>query len=96
MDDEALFAFDSSLLADFDVARAHGTLKEHGETYRAQLVMALWLDGWRERMAGHDWDGEAAGEAFDYGAREIAAHLRQGDFLPGGVFHREIIERQER
>lgn len=95
IDDERLFEFDPSRLSDFDVARAHRFLAEHGDVYRTQLVMALWLDGWRERMGDHDWGETPPAEAFDYAMREVAAHLRQGDFLPTGLFFRETSAGEE-
>lgn len=93
--DEDLFAFDHDELANFDLAKAQRTLEEQPEAYRAQLVAALWIDGWRERIALHEKSSSITGhdetwlEGFDYAAREMAAHLRQGDLLPGGVLHHE-------
>jgi hypothetical protein len=89
--DDELFGFDHSRHADFDAAAAKRRLAEQGGAYRAQLVAARWIDGWRERMEedegsmqSEDWH-----EGFNYAMREIAAHLRQGDLLPGGVLHDE-------
>ena len=84
-------------LLDFDMKRLGGMrrvprqiLEEHGDVYRAQLVMARWLDGYRERRAEHR---SSRDEAFEDGAedtlRDIAAHLRQGDFLPGGRLYED-------
>jgi hypothetical protein len=91
-----LFDFDHARLADFDLARERQKLADQGPAYRAQLVTAKWIDGWRERMAkqkesptAHDEDWY---EGFDFAAREMAAHLRQGDLLPGGILHDETDE----
>jgi TIR domain len=91
VDDGKLFDFDATRLADFSIARAYRFLEQHGELYRAQLVIALWLDGWRERMDARSWDDTPSEDAFDYAVRKI--HLRQGDFLPAGVFYRETTGR---
>jgi hypothetical protein len=94
LSDDQLFDFDRKRLADFDIKRAQRVLDEQRDVYRAQLVAARWIDGWRERTAEQrgsptahpaDWyDG------FDQALREVAAHLRQGDLLPGGgILHDE-------
>jgi len=89
--DDDLFDFDQSRHADFDAGAARRRLGEQGGAYRPQLVAALWIDGWRERMEegvgsmqSEDWH-----EGFNYAMREIAAHLRQGDLIPGGILHDE-------
>jgi hypothetical protein len=89
--DDELFDFDHNRLDEFDLGAAQHRLAEKGDTYRTQLVAARWIDGWRERMEedegsmqSEDWH-----EGFNYAMREIAAHLRQGDLLPGGVLHDE-------
>lgn len=95
--DDDLFDFDHQRLADFDPDRARATLSRLGDVYRAQLVAARWIDGWRERMErrgespthlrSDDYD-----EGFDQALREIAAHLRQGDLVPGGILHDETLD----
>lgn len=89
--DEDLFDFDQGRLAHFDLESAEGKLAEHGNAFRAQLVAARWIEGWRERMQedegslqSEDWR-----DGFDSALREVAAHLRQGDLIPGGVLHDE-------
>jgi len=89
--DDDLFDFDHNRLDEFDLGAAQRRLAEQRDAYRAQLVAARWLDGWRERMEedegsmqSEDWH-----EGFKYAMRETAAHLRQGDLLPGGVLHDE-------
>lgn len=89
---EWLLDFDVSQLADFSPDRAHAALARHPEAYTSQLVMAHWMEGWRERMATQEWNSDEAAEAFDYAVRELMAHLRQGDFLPDGVFFRDAVQ----
>ena len=91
--DDELFNFDHGRLADFDATKARERLARDDGTYRAQLVAALWIEGWREHMesdcneltaSSPDWH-----DGFEYATRELAAHLRQGDLLPKGVLHDE-------
>lgn len=85
LSDDELLDFDHKRLADFDLSRARKTLAEQPEAYRAQLVAARWIDGWRQRAAernvvmphSDEWH-----EAFDEALREVVAHLRQGDLKP--------------
>jgi hypothetical protein len=87
-------------LLDFEVRRGpfdfspRTLLDRHGDAYRYQLVMAWWLEGYRDRRAEHDGVPVAVADAqFEAGALEtlgdIAANLRHGDFLPGGSFYEE-------
>jgi hypothetical protein len=84
--DDELLDFDRERLA--DPADERELLGEHGDVYRAQLVAARWLETWAERMLkrGPSFSGtEDYGKGVDYGLREVIAHLRQGDFVPGGA-----------
>ena len=86
LSDDDLLDFDLKGLAGFQTA-PRTLLEQHGDVYRSQLVMARWLDGYRERRAA----SSTGDSSFDAGARDtlhdIAAHLRQGDFLPGGELY---------
>lgn len=91
LSDDDLFDFDHSRLAAFDLSEAKRQLAEKGETYRAQLVAAHWIEGWRERQEedasptrNEEWQ-----DGFATALREVTAHLRQGDLIPGGVLHDE-------
>jgi hypothetical protein len=89
--EDDLLDFDHSRLAHFDVNDARRKLAEQGQVYRAQLVAARWIEGWRERLA-EDYISHASeewGRGFDQALREVTAHLRQGDLIPGGVLHDE-------
>jgi len=92
--DDQLFDFDHDRLAHFDLDEAKQRFREQPEAYRAQLVMARWLDGWLERMVDYSQGTtqehpEVWQEGFEYAVREMGAHLRQGDFLPGGVLYND-------
>ena len=94
LSDDDLLDFDLKGLGGFQTA-PRTLLDRHGDVYRAQLVIARWLDGYRERRAASS-TGESS---FDAGARDtlydIAAHLRQGDFLPGGELYEDEQRRDD-
>ena len=87
-----------SKLADFDPDEARSTLAgEHGELFRNHLVIAHWLDRWRQGIArGPMTDASPEWQAgVEYALLEVAAHLRQGDFVPGGdLYEIELRERR--
>lgn len=86
--------FDESRLAHFDRRSAQKALAEQADAFRAQLVAAHWIEGWRERLEqrppreeSEDW---CRGVVF--AMREVVAHLRQGDLISGGLLYRETTE----
>ncbi|MDP8936995.1 MAG: hypothetical protein M3O23_04595 [Actinomycetota bacterium] len=90
LSDERLLEFDADRLDDFDRLRAEHDLEEQGDLYRNHLVIAHWIDGWIESVVGQVHEGQ---EVFKQTLREIAAHLRQGDFLPGREMHETTVVR---
>jgi hypothetical protein len=94
--DRDLLRFDGSRLHDYDPAEAEETLREQGDVFRAQLVAARWIEGWRERYMAAGWSGRSdewkAG--WDDALRDVVAHLRQGDLVPGGKLY-EMTMRDE-
>lgn len=85
--DQELLAFDRSKLADGDTVDFEQQLGEYGDRYRDHLMIANWIAGWEHRLSERrpndpDWDA-----AFRSGLRQVTAHLRQGDFLPGRAFY---------
>lgn len=89
LSDDELLNFDHSTIPMFDPVRAEQLLYEHRDAYRPQLVAARFLTDWADR--GHEEHGrdERWAAGWDFAMRDIAAHLRQGDFLPGGFWHDE-------
>jgi hypothetical protein len=85
--DDELLDFDASRLASPPDARR--LLAEHGDVYRAQLVAARWIEGWRERMEADPLVPPSPdyAEGHAEALRELAANLRQGDLLPGGTLY---------
>lgn len=90
--DQDLLNFDHATIQHFDLGEAQDILEdEHADIYRAQLVTAHWLDGWAERLSeGDSLDDPKFDEGFTKALREVAAHLRQGDLIPGGVIFEDV------
>jgi hypothetical protein len=92
--DEVLLDFDTSRLANWDAARAAQLLEEQPELYRNHLVAARWISGYGDRIE-EDEEDEPAEQRNGYVAalRDLAAHLRQGDLVPGGVLYDDELSR---
>ena len=64
-----------------DAGDARKLLNEHADVFRAQLVAARWLDGYRQRRledptqfpSGHSPEYR---DGFDEAMRDVVAHLR--------------------
>jgi hypothetical protein len=54
LSDSELFDFNAALVFDYDDAKAHADLVKHGDVFRYQLLAALFLDGWVERLQDDD------------------------------------------
>jgi hypothetical protein len=92
--DEALLDFDKSRMANWDDARAAGLLAGQRDLYRNHLVVARWICGWADRMEEDQDAGPPERlESFVLALREVAAHLRQGDLVPGGILYEDEISR---
>ena len=99
LSDNELLNFDATKLGLADAGDARRLLREHGDVFRAQLVAARWIDGYRERRAKDSVSRIGSDSRFEAGAedtlRDIAAHLRQGDFLPGGRLYKDETRREQ-
>ena len=89
LSDDQLLDFDSGRYASYDEGKAREALAgEHGDTYRAQLVAARWVESWRQRTLDQGPEGsEDWITGWDDALREVVAHLRQGDLIPGGILY---------
>jgi hypothetical protein len=89
LSDDQLLDFDADRYASYDEAKAREALAgEHGDAYRAQLVAARWVEGWRRRTLAEEPSGsEDWVKGWDEGLSEVVAHLRQGDLIPGGILY---------
>lgn len=76
--------FPTDNLAHFDQARIDRALTESPELYLNHLRIAKHLDSWSESSAADD-DAD-----FAQALREVAAHLRQGDYLEDGILLQSI------
>jgi hypothetical protein len=80
-------------LAGYDTGDGRRLLHEHGEVYRAQLVAACWLKGYRTRRLSEAppaaWSPDHE-DPWDEAMRDVIAHLRQGDFVPGGQLYEYV------
>jgi len=99
LDDNDLLNFKSSLkssrLGHGGAGDARRLLREHGEAFRAQLVAAMWIEQWLERALEGQRESPSRSEQFESGFEsallEVVAHLRRGDFLPGGRLYEDQI-----
>ncbi len=90
--DDALLDFDYGRLAGQWTAKdARQALERYGEVYRGQLVAAHFAERWCNAVLADDGImlSEDRRAGFEHALRDMAAHLRQGDFLPDGVLYRE-------
>jgi hypothetical protein len=89
LSDDQLLDFDAGKYASYDEAKARDTLAgENGDAYRAQLVAARWVEGWRQRTLAEEPAGsEDWVRGWDEALREVVAHLRQGDLVTGGILY---------
>ena len=101
LSDNDLLDFDASGLAMADAGDARALLREHGDVFRTHLVAARWFEGWLRRRQ-KSWANDIIGprhsedheEGFAEATRDMVAHLRQGDFLPGGRLYEDEINRR--
>lgn len=97
LSDDELLDFDSRRYSDYRRSDARRALREHGDTYRAQLVAAHMLAGYRERRLDHNKQpplgfSQEYMDGWDEAMRDVIAHLRQGDFLPGSGWFEDEVE----
>ncbi len=89
--DEVLFDFDTTELADWDPERSAQLLTEQPDLYRHHLTLAQGIEGWARRndmrRSENVLEDTDFNQGFDRALLEIAAHLRQGDMMPGGALY---------
>jgi hypothetical protein len=92
--DDELLDFDEKRLAEYDPVKVERALAEHGDAFRYQLVAARQIEQWADAddasmsspTADAKWiDGHRSA------LRDVAAHLRQGDHLPGGALYDKTV-----
>ena len=89
--DEDLLDFAEEELTIYEPGRARRLLEEHSDVYRAQLIAARHLSIWAERIEQRPAYGvdQRHLKGFMNALLEVAAHLRQGDYLPGGRLYED-------
>ena len=93
LSDDELLHIEGEPPENYDPEEARRQLAEYGDVYRYQLVQAIELEEraqmlteqgqvepWQDVLGTPDWNGGFIG-AF----REVAASLRCGQYLPGGM-----------
>lgn len=87
-----IFDFDTENLADYDEKRMEVALAEHPALIVNHLHIAAQLEAWAGRLLEDRVipRNEQSNTGFAAGLREVAAHLRQADYLPGGAMLEEV------
>ncbi len=92
--DKELLKFDATRIRNYDRAKAQRDLKKHGDAFRHQLVVARHLEEWadRDEVAAKSPTSDKTWLAGHANAlRDVAARLRKGDYLPGGMLYDETV-----
>jgi hypothetical protein len=77
--EDALLHFDLEELEHDDIEHARALLESHPTIYKNHLTIAQFIEGWMSRIADDAEPGEFI-DGFVQALREIAGHLRDGDF----------------
>jgi len=93
--DSELLDFNARNILDYDDARAHAALEEFGDAFRYQLVAALHLDGWADRLEDDDNQVRNTLDPVEIrgwvtSLRNIAATIRMGQYLPVGDAYEQV------
>jgi hypothetical protein len=84
--DDQLLDFDKSRMTYWDENRARSLLAgPHADLYRNHLAIGKWIDGWLAVKSSPPLGDKAFMDGYERGVREVAADLRNGELLPGGL-----------
>ena len=109
LSDAQLFDFNAGLMADYDDEKARADLEKYGDAFRFQLIAALHLSDWAERLDDPDdpirksmdvretrgWVNEREIHGWVNALQAVAAYLRQGYYLPGGNLFEEVVSKRQ-
>lgn len=100
MDDRHLFDFNAALLLDYDDEKARADLEKYGDAFRFQLIAAMQLSDWADRLADpddptHRMMDEREIRGWVNALREVAAVIRQGSYLPGGPLYEGVLRERQ-
>lgn len=84
-----IFDFDPDELADYDPHEIDRILLEQPALYLNHLRIARSIRGWASRTRNAPMGDKNYQRGYVQALREVAAHLRQGDYVEGGLL---IIE----
>ncbi|WP_078314737.1 hypothetical protein [Mycobacterium sp. D16Q16] len=87
-----IFDFDAENLAGYDQDVIDKILVEQPALYVNHLRIARSIRGWASRLQGSHTGDKEFQRGYVRALREVAAHLRQGDYVEGGPM---IIEQQD-
>lgn len=79
------FDFDAQSLSSYDPETVERLLAEQPALYINHLRMARCIRGWADRMGESPSGNEEFNRGYAKALREVAAHLRQGDYVEGGI-----------
>lgn len=89
---EDLLAFDRSKLAHPEQEPTDWALSNFRDLYLNHLVIARHLDRWAENLEeGFGLDAEFR-RGVVHALREVAAHLRQADYVPSGTLYSDTVD----
>lgn len=86
-----IFDFDPDQLADYNPDKIDRILIEQPALYMNHLRIARSIRGWASRLDTRNAADKDFERGYSRALREVAAHLRQGDYVEGG----EMIINQE-
>jgi hypothetical protein len=97
--DEELFDFDRKRLDGYQERWVNEVLETMPDLYRNHLTVAKWIDHWRDGLEDATNSPSAKGYEAHYegmvdALREIAAHLRQADLVPGGILYEDTVQKR--
>lgn len=95
-----IFDFDTEKLADYNPDRIERVLLDHPGVYVNHLFIADHLAEWSSRLSDGALERDSDfNRGYAKALREVAAHLRQGDYVPNGAFMEDVrreIDSRER
>ena len=91
--DDELLDFDSSNMPKYEPANSERALSVYGDAFRYQLVAAKHIHDWADRLERPSLAiiEPEQNEGFVKALREVAAYLRQGEYLPRGTLYVDTV-----
>ncbi|WNG80179.1 hypothetical protein C6A86_018205 [Mycobacterium sp. ITM-2016-00316] len=80
----SIFNFDADNLGAYEPEKTDKLLTEQPAVFLNHLRVAQALRGWAKRAEDRTFGSEEYQKGYIRALREVAAHLRQGDYVEGG------------